>query len=56
MKRWALLITLMAFSLSALTRAFAGDAPLKTINVAVPAVSLLQAPLFVAIDAGAFKW
>lgn len=29
--------------------------PLKVINVAVPAVSLLQAPLFVAIDAGAFK-
>ncbi len=28
---------------------------LKTINVAVPAVSLLQAPLFVAIEAGAFK-
>lgn len=28
---------------------------LKKINVAVPAVSLLQAPLFVAIDAGAFK-
>ena len=28
---------------------------LKTINVSVPAVSLLQAPLFVALDAGAFK-
>ena len=34
---------------------FAAEAPLKTITVAVPAVSLLQAPLFVAIDAGAFK-
>jgi NitT/TauT family transport system substrate-binding protein len=31
------------------------EAPLKKINVAVPAISLLQAPLFVAIDAGAFK-
>ncbi len=29
--------------------------PLKVVNVAVPAVSLLQSPLFVAIDAGAFK-
>jgi hypothetical protein len=29
--------------------------PVKLINVAVPAVSLLQAPLFVAIDAEAFK-
>jgi len=30
-------------------------APLKTINESVPAVSLLQVLLFVAIDAGAFK-
>ena len=34
---------------------FSAEIPLKTINVSVPAVSLLQAPLFVAIDAGAFK-
>lgn len=34
---------------------FAGEPSLKIINVAVPAVSLLQAPLFVAIDAGLFK-
>ncbi|HEX2227882.1 MAG TPA: ABC transporter substrate-binding protein [Candidatus Binatia bacterium] len=35
--------------------ASAADTPLRVINVAVPAVSLLQAPLFVAMDAGAFK-
>jgi NitT/TauT family transport system substrate-binding protein len=34
---------------------FAAEMPLKIINVSVPAVSLLQAPLFIAIDAGIFK-
>ena len=41
--------------LSPWASSFGAETPLKTINVAVPAVSLLQAPLFVAIDAGAFK-
>jgi ABC-type nitrate/sulfonate/bicarbonate transport system substrate-binding protein len=41
--------------LSPLPSSFSAETSLKTINVAVPAVSLLQAPLFVAIDAGAFK-
>jgi NitT/TauT family transport system substrate-binding protein len=45
----------MVSLLSVLTPTYSGETPLKTINVAVPAVSLLQAPLFVAIDAGAFK-
>jgi NitT/TauT family transport system substrate-binding protein len=55
MKRWTILISLMVFLLSVLTPTYSAETPLKTINVAVPAVSLLQAPLFVAIDAGAFK-
>jgi NitT/TauT family transport system substrate-binding protein len=54
MKRWTILFSLAIFLLSPLTT-FAGETPLKIINVAVPAVSLLQSPLFVAIDAGAFK-
>ena len=55
MKRWTSLIFLTAFLLSLLTPTFSAEVPLKVINVAVPAVSLLQAPLFVAIDAGAFR-
>jgi NitT/TauT family transport system substrate-binding protein len=54
MKRWTILFSLAIFLLSPLTT-FAAETPLKIINVAVPAVSLLQSPLFVAIDAGAFK-
>src|SRR2546427_2538655 len=54
MTRW-ILVSLTVFLLSSLTPGFSADTPLKIINVAVPAVSLLQAPLFVAIDAGAFK-
>ena len=55
MKRWTMLISVITLLLSPLTPAFSAETPLKTITVAVPAVSLLQAPLFVAIDAGAFK-
>ena len=55
MKQWLILISLTAFLLSPLALTFSAEIPLKIINVAVPAVSLLQAPLFVAIDAGAFK-
>src|ERR687892_148826 len=54
MKRWTILFSLAIFLLSPLAT-FAAETPLKIINVAVPAVSLLQAPLFIAIDAGAFK-
>ena len=55
MKRWKTLCTLAAFWLAPPAPIFSAESALKTINVAVPAVSLLQAPLFVAIDAGAFK-
>jgi NitT/TauT family transport system substrate-binding protein len=41
--------------LASLARTFAAEMPLKKITVAVPAISLLQAPLFVGIDAGSFK-
>src|SRR5882724_4685031 len=55
MTRWTILIALIAMLLSPLAPTLSAETPLRTINVAVPAVSLLQAPLFVAIDAGAFK-
>src|SRR5215475_2223732 len=55
MKRWAILISLAALLVSPLSPTFSAETPLKTINVSVPAISLLQAPLFVAIDAGSFK-
>src|SRR4026207_1893199 len=54
MKRWSL-FSLLAVFLAPATSAFCAEISLKIINVAVPAVSLLQAPLFIAIDAGAFK-
>ena len=53
MKLWIILLT--GCLLSAPTLTLSAEIPLKVINVAVPAVSLLQAPLFVAIDAGAFR-
>jgi hypothetical protein len=49
MKRWTVLIGLGLFLCAPLYRAFSAETALKTINVAVPAVSLLQAPLFIAI-------
>jgi len=55
MKGWTPGISLMVFLLSLATFAIAAETSLKTINVSVPAVSLLQAPLFVAIESGAFK-
>ena len=55
MKRSAMLIFLTIFLMAPRTAIVLAQTPLKTINVSVPAVSLLQAPLFVAIDAGAFK-
>lgn len=55
MKPLRLLIFLVVSLVSPLTSVFSAETPLKIINVAVPAVSLLQSPLFVAIDAGAFK-
>src|SRR5918996_2297662 len=55
MKQWTILFHMTPWLLSSLAPTFAAEMPLKKITVAVPAVSLLQAPLFVAIDAGAFK-
>ena len=55
MKWWTIRIFLAVLLVSPSPPTFAAETPLKTITVAVPAVSLLQAPLFVAIDAGAFK-
>ena len=54
MKQWTIIISFIAM-LSPPTAIFSAETPLKIINVAVPAVSLLQAPLFTALDAGAFK-
>lgn len=54
--QWStVLIFVVIFLVSPPNPTFAAETPLKIINVAVPAVSLLQSPLFVAIDAGAFK-
>src|SRR5512145_1626705 len=55
MKRRIILLAPIVLLLFVQTSASGADTPLKIINVAVPAVSLLQAPLFVAMDAGAFK-
>ena len=55
MKRWTILVALIAVLLVPLAPTFSAETPLKTINVSVPAVSLLQSPLFVAMDTGAFK-
>ena len=55
MKRSAMLIFLTISLMAPRIAIVLAQTPLKTINVSVPAVSLLQAPLFVAIDAGAFK-
>jgi NitT/TauT family transport system substrate-binding protein len=55
MKQWTILFLMTPWLLSSLTPTFAAEISLKKVTVAVPAVSLLQAPLFVAIDAGSFK-
>ena len=55
MNRWTIPNCVTALLLSSLASSLGAETPLKPINVAVPAVSLLQAPLFVAMDAGAFK-
>jgi ABC-type nitrate/sulfonate/bicarbonate transport system substrate-binding protein len=56
MMQWStVLIFVVIFLVSPSEPTFPAETPLKIINVAVPAVSLLQSPLFVAIDAGSFK-
>ena len=55
MKHLTIFLLTLALWLTSSARVFSAEAPSRTVNVAVPAVSLLQAPLFVAIDSGAFK-
>lgn len=55
MKHSTIIISALILWLCSPPRVSCAEMPVKLINVAVPAVSLLQAPLFVAIDAGAFK-
>jgi ABC-type nitrate/sulfonate/bicarbonate transport system substrate-binding protein len=55
MKQWTIIISFIGILLSWPTAVFSAETALKIVNVAVPAVSLLQAPLFTALDAGAFK-
>jgi NitT/TauT family transport system substrate-binding protein len=55
MKHSTIIISALILWLCSPPRVSCAEMPDKLINVAVPAVSLLQAPLFVAIDAGAFK-
>jgi NitT/TauT family transport system substrate-binding protein len=55
MKRFWNFLSFTLWLIAASSALFAAEPSLKIVNVAVPAVSLLQAPLFVAIDAGIFK-
>jgi ABC-type nitrate/sulfonate/bicarbonate transport system substrate-binding protein len=55
MKHATIFVLTLALWLMSSARIFSAEAPSRTVDVAVPAVSLLQAPLFVAIDSGAFK-
>src|ERR1051325_4506960 len=55
MKHSTIIISALILWLCSPPRVSSAEMPVKLINVAVPAVSLLQAPLFDAIDAGAFK-
>lgn len=55
MKRFWNFLSFTLWLIAVSATLFAGEPSLRIINVAVPAVSLLQAPLFVAIDAGLFK-
>src|SRR5689334_10132131 len=55
MKQSTIIISALILWLCSPPRVSCAEIPLRVVNVAVPAVSLLQSPLFVAIDAGAFK-
>lgn len=55
MKWRTVIISLIACFLFSLAPASGAETALKKIYVGVPAMSLLQSPLFVAVDAGAFK-
>ena len=45
MKQWTIIISFIGFFLSRPTAIFSAETALKIVNVAVPAFSLLQAPL-----------
>ena len=53
--RWVCDVTISIGLLAPLPGAFAAETPLKVVDVSLPAVSLLQSPLFAAIESGAFK-
>ena len=55
MKRRTIMISLLALFLFPVARIIGAETPLKKIMVGVPAMSLLQSPLLIAIDSGAFK-
>ena len=53
--QWVFETILTIILLARLPAVYAAETALKVVDVSLPAVSLLQSPLFVAIDAGAFK-
>lgn len=53
--RWLFGVIFAVGSLSPWSRGDAAETALKVVDVSLPAVSLLQSPLFAAIDSGAFK-
>jgi len=52
---WACGVIISIGLLAQLTGAFSAETALKVVDVSLPAVSLLQSPLFAAIESGAFK-
>ncbi len=54
-RQWAGGVMIAIGLLAPLSRAFAAETALKVVDVSLPAVSLLQSPLFAAIESGAFK-
>jgi len=54
-RRFLISFVSIVLIVSSLTLAYGAERPLEKILVGVPEVSVLQSPLFVAIDAGAFK-
>ncbi len=53
--RWACGVMITIGVLAPSSGAFAAETALKVVDVSLPAVSLLQSPLFAAIESGAFK-
>ena len=53
--QWVFETILTIILLARLPAVYAAETALKVVDVSLPAVSLLQSPLFAAIEAGAFK-